>query len=114
MWNNRNDKIYKLYTDFINNELKIFPAECPICSEKSAHIYLHRWPDGKDKGALWTWCSECKEYSHYTVKIPKQWENYEDILFGKLNHEPNYLEENKEIIDSYINELVARNNDMKI
>ena len=42
MWHDENDEIMKLYNiineGYYDNPL---PAVCPICSERSGHIYMH-------------------------------------------------------------------------
>ncbi len=95
------DIMIEIHKKYIESTSKDFPTICPACNEKQAHIYMHRWNDSGDKGGLWVWCSSCGGYAHYTIKIPTNWKNIEEIDFSKLSHEPYYLEKHKETIDNH-------------
>ncbi len=91
--------------DKIGNK-KYFPIICPDCGNKAGHLYEHRYEAGKDAGGMWVWCSACHNYEHYRARLPKWWKNPDFIEFGKLCHQPDYLEEHKEDIDKWVNSLL--------
>lgn len=91
--------------DKIENK-QYFPVICPDCGNKEGHIYEHRYEPGKDTGGMWVWCSVCHSYGHSRARLPKWWKNPDFIEFGKLCHQPDYLEENKDYIDKWVNSLL--------
>ena len=101
IWNN-DDKMFKLYETLDFNNIEI-PFICPVCSTKSAHIYFYRFNDYK--GGFWSWCSDCKSYIHCQCRIPEQWKNCSDIKTDCLTAIPDYLESNKNIVDSWLRKL---------
>ena len=107
MWSDENDNIEKIYEDFY--DIKNFPAECPVCGRKAAHLYAHIYDAKTRKGGLWVWCSDCKSFSHGSIKVPDFWKNCPIIELEKLCAVPIYLEEMKESIDAYVN-MIKENN----
>lgn len=103
-WND-NNKLFDLYNDIIREEITDFPYICPVCSEKSAHIYFYRFNDADNKGGLWIWCSKCKSYIHSFGKVPDWWHNCDKIELDCLAHTPDYLEKNKHLLDKWIEKL---------
>lgn len=112
MWRDSDYKIDRIAGICSKNEIEEkqhFPVICPICGKKEGHLYAHRHKLGEDAGGRWTWCSACHNYSHVLAKLPKWWKNPDFIEFGKLQHSPDYLEENKDYIDEWINSLILAN-----
>ena len=105
MWKDNNDKIYELWSR-LHQSHKRYPCQCPICGYEAAHIYIRRYKDSDNRGAVWMWCSECKEYSHCTVCTPKWWANDDFVDLGKLLHTPDYLESIREQVDNHINKTI--------
>ena len=95
MWKDDNDKIMDLLYDIQTQNIKSFPAICPICGEKQAHLYFYRYAENTNKGGGWVWCSKCKHYAHFLIKIPEYWENFSKIKFEKLAAYPDYIEKKK-------------------
>lgn len=103
-WSN-DDKLFDLYESVLSRDLNEFPCRCPVCNEKSAHVYFHRYKNTENKGGLWIWCSECRSYVHSSGQAPDWWYNCNDIEFSCLTSEPDYLEDNKGLIDEWIESL---------
>ena len=76
-----------------------FPAVCPICGEKGAHLYLRAW---SAREGLWIWCSFCRTLEHPAILPPSGW--IDDCLIDpqRLSAVPDCLEMQKEAIDSFI------------
>ncbi|MCI9354559.1 MAG: hypothetical protein HFE58_07120 [Firmicutes bacterium] len=110
MWKDDNDKIMDLLYDIQTQNIKSFPAICPICGEKQAHLYFYRYAENTNKGGGWVWCSKCKHYAHFLIKIPEYWENFSKIKFEKLAAYPDYIEKEKNNIDNWNNKLLCYNN----
>jgi len=106
MWNNEKDNLFKIL-EILNNQGVKLPAKCPTCKMEDCHIYIH--DSGESVGSLWIWCSHCHEFIHATYIIPKWWKNCPSIKSEKLQIEPIYLEENKGIIDEWVNILLNNN-----
>lgn len=87
-----------------------FPIICPVCGKKEAHLYAHRFKEGEDRGGKWAWCSACYNCVHVSAKLPKWWKNPDLIDFNKLAAIPDYLEENKNYVDEWINSLIFSGN----
>lgn len=94
----------ELYSNL--NERKKFPAICPVCKKNDAHIYMNLHDEKTRRGGLWTWCSECKTFSHGSHYVPGYWENCPSVEEGKLCAIPDYLDEMKEIIDAHVNDII--------
>jgi DNA-directed RNA polymerase subunit M/transcription elongation factor TFIIS len=99
-WKDDNLEINKVLFDLPNVS---FPAKCPICGEKEYHMYMARFDKNDNHGSGWVWCSKCKNYSHYQYLIPDDYDNCPAINDDNLESEPSYLNDNKDIIDSWIN-----------
>lgn len=101
-----NDKqLDVMYLKLINGDSISFPYCCPICSHRSAHIYLYQ--HSIRSAGLWLWCSQCRYYSHSSIgQLPGWWINVPNIDLSDLTAEPNILEINKNMIDDHINTLV--------
>lgn len=92
-----------LLHDLFNNREIEYPAICPVCKDKSAHIYLYKH-DSKTSG-YWCWCSSCKRYEHSSGRSLDWWNNVDLLNLNKLESEPYYLEVNKNKIDKWVNIL---------
>lgn len=77
-------------------------APCPICGCRSLHkfYHLHRLVSktiGDEKfigdGSLWTWCSHCLSYEHYSAFVPEWWHDTLPVDEARLSHQPEALEE---------------------
>lgn len=101
MWNDQDDKILDIIDSLIQKDT--FPCECPICKERDAHVYMH---GEKNKiGSAWVWCGTCKNYSHFSYRLPSYWKNIEEISLDNLYHSPDNLNKIKDVIDAHINNL---------
>lgn len=105
MWEDSNDMILDLL-DYLSNDSVVFPLRCPICGSNDGHVFMFKEKD--DLGSCWVWCSKCKNYSHVRYKIPKWWQNFDKISVDDLEGKPLILEQNKNIIDSYLNDLLKK------
>jgi len=101
MWNDKDDRIIRLLSFTEDNTT--FPERCPICGKQSGHVYMHR--HDKKHGGVWVWCSNCYSFAHMSSIIPDWWENCEIIDEEMLSSTPEYLEQNADIIDRWINSL---------
>lgn len=111
MWHDDNDDIMELYNLLEEHEFyDPLPAVCPVCGSKSGHIYLHRYDD-EHHGGSWVWCSNCHSYSHASLKVPEWWRNLSTVSILQLEHSPEYLESHAELIDSFVNKLLAIHSD---
>ena len=80
-----------------------FPAICPSCCHRDAHIYIVKYTELR--GGCWIWCSHCREFSHFSIRPPSYWENgetEEPVDRSNLSALPIRLEEQKEVIDAYM------------
>lgn len=102
MWIN-NDKIMEIF-DIANHGATYFPAVCPICNKKSAHVYIHSHDDRHC--GIWTWCSSCGSSSHMSGDVPKWWKNPEFVDAEQLCSEPEYLETISDKIDTWVNSIM--------
>ncbi|MBD5542324.1 MAG: hypothetical protein HDR00_14270 [Lachnospiraceae bacterium] len=59
-WNDSNYKILDIIDMIEDNKEPQIPIKCPICNVSNAHIYMERWEDDKNRGTIWTWCSNCR------------------------------------------------------
>ena len=108
MWNDNNDKILEIYDQLINGELQKLPSPCPVCGDKEAHVHLQLMNSQKHKGTVWAWCSSCGSCSHGTVQIPEWWVNNPGIEVSKLNAHPDYLENNKSLVDEHMTAVLRK------
>lgn len=104
MWKDENDKIEELY--FKLKEIKKFPTICPVCKINDAHIYMHIYDDKTKRGGLWVWCSKCYSFSHSSIYVPEYWINCPLVENEKLCAMPTYLDEIKDVIDSYVGTVI--------
>jgi len=82
VWKDSNH-IDEALSNFINGRPE-YPAICPDCNNKTAHIYINRDGD-RDRGGAWAWCSTCHAFGHYSfARIPKWWNNWSNIDSSKL------------------------------
>lgn len=102
MWTDNNDEILKLYTQLDSG--KKFPTKCPVCNNRSAHLYMHVENLKTRRGGFWVWCSECHVFSHGSIYVQDNWINYSGVNEEKLTATPGYLEKMKEEIDAHVNE----------
>lgn len=105
MWKDEKDNMLNIL-DELDKTVVEFPAICPVCSKREAHLYMHK-ENGKNIGGLWVWCSSCKNYIHATYQIPQWWENNLEIKESELAPSPQYLEQNKRIVDAWVKKLIA-------
>ena len=103
MWNDGNDKIMEIM-DRLDDKDSVFPIQCPVCGKKDGHLCIHRYDE--HHGGIWIWCSKCGSYSHMSGIIPDWWENMPGIEEGKLEAEPQYLDERNRAIDHWFNNLL--------
>ena len=82
-------------------EYSSFPAICPECGQREAHVYIRRY---QNRGSLWIWCSHCCVFEHASVAPPSDWLNDEIVDCRRLTALPDYLEKEKEKIDCYMSE----------
>lgn len=108
MWKN-DDRMMDTLKYVIYDIKKKFPMICPVCKKKSGHMYFHRYGK-RNNGGIWIWCSECKCFTHAFVRIPDWWENSEYISLEKLENYPDYLENEKELIDQWVSERILYKN----
>ena len=99
MWHN-NDGLIQTYNRFIENK-EVFPCECPECKNQSVHIYVHSHEN--NHCGVWVWCSKCCAFSHMSAQTPSWWKNPVFIDENELCSEPDYLEENSDEIDEWVN-----------
>lgn len=109
MWQDNDDKIMDILDNIEMKNKECFPVACSICGKKEGHLYFHRYKEDDERGSMWTWCSACYHSAHTTYRLPKWWENLEEVNFGKLTNYPDYLEKNKMCIDEWINKLIFSN-----
>ena len=111
MWHSDKDDILKLYKvlDEPGTDSP-FPSVCPVCGSKSGHVYMHRY-DEKHHGGSWAWCSNCYSYFHGSCIVPEWWRNHSSITILQLEHSPEYLESQADLIDSLVNKLLANHSD---
>lgn len=84
-----NDKISEWRNIFsIENNLINLNLKCPICGLKNLKKYYHIYKieeliiSGKKfrgKGDLWTWCTNCLVYEHFSCAIPYEWK-FENLV----------------------------------
>lgn len=104
MWKDDNDKIDELFLKL--RGIKEFPAICPVCNKKGAHIYMHVYNNKTRRGGSWSWCSECNSFSHCSMHVPEFWRNCPKIKLEKLSAVPTYLEEIKDELDEHANSII--------
>ncbi|MBP1967572.1 hypothetical protein [Paenibacillus aceris] len=109
MWKDSADTIEAIFDCIMERKAGGVPLICPVCEKEHAHYYFHKWNEKSNSGGMWIWCSNCKSFSHSTVKVPEWWKNCNEIAIEKLNSIPDYLEENKEKVDNFVNELCSEN-----
>lgn len=103
MWNDSNDTIMNIF-DAANEGKATFPACCPICQQKAAHIYMHR--HDTMHGGVWLWCSSCHSYAHMSGIIPDWWKNPTYTDENMLDSEPEYLDNIAALIDPWVNSIL--------
>ena len=104
MWKS-NDKIFELFGHCAEKERNV-SYSCPVCSEKTAHIFFHRFEADDIAGPAWGWCSSCKNYAHVRYMIPKWWTNFQKIDEESLCSTPEYLETIKDSIDKHVDAVI--------
>lgn len=106
MWND-NDKMAEII-NVANDGGTQFPCQCPVCHNRSAHIYVHS--HNKKHCGLWAWCSECGASSHMSGETPVWWVNPDFVDENQLCSDPSYLDEMSDPIDGWVNSLVPTEN----
>ncbi len=72
-WDDSGIEIMNIIEVVEGNKEPQIPIRCPACNTNNAHIYMHRWEDGR--GTIWAWCSNCKSCAHGSrMELPKWWE----------------------------------------
>ena len=102
MWKD-NDRIIEVFNKANEGGMQ-FPCQCPVCQNRSAHIYVHRHND-KHSG-IWVWCDNCGASSHMSGETPTWWENPYFVQADKLCSDPSYLNEISDKIDKWVNALM--------
>ena len=108
MWKDEMDNMLDIL-DELDKEVVEFPSVCPICRSIEAHLYMHK-DNIENIGGLWVWCSKCKNYIHATYHIPEGWINNPEIKESELSPTPEYLEINKENIDTWVKKIFLKKN----
>lgn len=103
MWKDEKDNMLDILDEIEKGQAK-FPTVCPVCGKQEAHLYMHK-ESGENIGGLWVWCSSCKNYIHATYQIPQWWKNSLEITESELSPNPQYLEENKDVLDMWVQKL---------
>ena len=104
-WDDSNDAMLDIIEGIEDSKEPQIPIKCPICNTYNAHIYMHRWKDGR--GTIWTWCSKCKSCSHASrVNLPKWWENADFIDISELTAHPVFLEPKEAMADRHLSQLL--------
>lgn len=104
IWKDGNDKILDLFSEF--DKINEFPAKCPVCGKKSAHLFIDIYNFKTKRSGLWVWCSECYIYSHCSIYAPEYWRNCSLVDCEKLCAIPDYLNDIKEIVDEHANRII--------
>jgi len=107
MWNDSNDTIMDIFDDACEGAIS-FPAVCPLCQNKNAHLYMHRH-DAKH-GGIWMWCSSCNSYAHMSGIIPAWWRNPSFVEESALDSEPVFLDNISALIDPWVNTILPSKN----
>lgn len=108
-WDDSRDKIMDIIEAIKDNKVPPIPIKCPICNIVNAHIYMHRFENGR--GTIWTWCSNCKSCTHASrVKLPDWWENADFINDSELTSHPIFLEPKANMIDKHLRQLLGKGN----
>lgn len=105
MWNDGDDRLEIVLGKLLVGDIKEYPLECPICNEKALNFYLIKRVN-KINGGVWMWCSNCRNFTHGTAKIPEWWENCNKIDIEMLTSLPLYQERNKMIIKKHVKDLL--------
>ena len=106
MWND-NDRIMEIFNK-ANEGGSQLPCECPVCHNRSAHIYIHRHND--QHCGIWTWCNECGASSHMSGETPAWWVNPDFVDESQLCSDPSYLDGLADTIDKWVNSLMPTEN----
>lgn len=105
MWDDSRDEIMDIIESVENDNESQIPFMCPICNTSNAHIYMHRWENGR--GTIWTWCSNCKSCTHASRRhLPIWWENADFIDVSELTSHPTFLELKVNLIDEHVRQLL--------
>ena len=108
-WDDSRDEIMNIIEMLDDNKESQIPVKCPICNTSNAHIYMHRWENGR--GTIWTWCSNCKSCTHGSgLKLPNWWENADFINVSELTSHPVFLEPKATLIDEHLRQLLRKEN----
>lgn len=104
-WDDGEDTIMDIFERIEDSKETQIPVKCPICHTYNAHIYMHRWEDGR--GTIWTWCSKCKSCAHWSREnLPIWWENAEFIDTSELTSHPVFLEPKAAMVDRHLKKLL--------
>lgn len=106
MWKDAGNSMEQLFSNF--GSYTDFPAVCPICREKNAHIYMHLYNAATRRGGLWIWCSGCLSFFHASVHVPAYWSNCHTVKTDKLTALPIYLDNLKDTLDEHSNMILHR------
>ncbi len=106
-WSDGNRKFDEVLRILISEDIAEYPLVCPICKCQSVNFYLLK-RDGRESGGCWIWCSECYNFLHSTVSIPKWWSNCDQISLDKLSAKPIELEKSKIIIANHVKMLLEK------
>lgn len=107
-WDDSRDRIMDIIEVIENNKESPIPIKCPICNTNNAHMYMHRWENGR--GTVWAWCSNCKACTHGSrLKLPNWWENADFIDVLELTSHPIFLEPKADMVDQHLRKLLKNN-----
>lgn len=106
MWKDDNERILNIFNSL--DKIIETPTTCPICSKKECHIFFYRHDEKGTRGGAWVWCSHCNHFAHASFQIPAWWRNTPFLPEEILSSDPTLLEENKEMIDNWINKLLTK------
>ena len=77
-------------------------APCPVCGVPALRQWymvgrlqetVLRGQRFIARGSVWTWCSHCHTYAHYSGLVPEWWSSDLDVNTDTLGHQPTAIEE---------------------
>lgn len=106
-WDDSRDEIMDIIESVEDDNEPKIPLMCPICNTSNAHIYMHRWENGR--GTIWTWCSNCKSCTHASrMQLPNWWKNADFIDVSELTSHPIFLEPKVNLVDMHVRQLLKK------
>ncbi len=77
-------------------------APCPVCAVPALRQWymvgrlqetVLRGQRFIARGSVWTWCSHCHTYAHYSGLVPEWWSSDLDVNTDTVGHQPTAIEE---------------------